>query len=247
MVDGCWSLTPPRRHLNDRQRLRKEQPRSASVATRLRLNDRPRQRVGFYKPTDQLADLLCCNGCSNRPYPVLRRGAPRLRPVDELLSQARGLRADHGDPATDAVRTGRLAHRAAAFTLDHGDGTGQPGLVERILSGDLTNSLTRDDLLDNITLYWLTNTGVSASRLYWENEADFFDAKNITIPVRHQRLSRRALPGSAELGRARLSHNLIHCDQLDRGGHFAAWEEPELFSSEMRAAFRSLRTIDKAR
>jgi hypothetical protein len=55
----------------------------------------------------------------------------------------------------------------AAFTLDHGDGTGQPGLVERILSGDLANSLTRDDLLDSITLYWLTNTGVSASRLYW--------------------------------------------------------------------------------
>jgi pimeloyl-ACP methyl ester carboxylesterase len=70
----------------------------------------------------------------------------------------------------------------AAFMLDHADGTGQPGLVEQILKGNLQSELTRDDILDNITLYWLTNTGVSAARLYWENKADFFDAKNITIP-----------------------------------------------------------------
>ena len=70
----------------------------------------------------------------------------------------------------------------AAFMLDHGDGTGQPGLVEQALQGTLDSALTRDDLLDNITLYWLTNTGVSSARLYWENKADFFDAKPITIP-----------------------------------------------------------------
>src|SRR5215471_1208285 len=70
----------------------------------------------------------------------------------------------------------------AAFMLDHGDGTGQPGLVERALQGTLDSPLTRDDILDNVTLYWLTNTGVSAARLYWENKADFFNAKNITIP-----------------------------------------------------------------
>ena len=70
----------------------------------------------------------------------------------------------------------------AAFALDHEDGTGQPGLVEKVLDGTYESALTRDDLLDNITLYWLTNTGVSASRLYWENKADFFDAKSITIP-----------------------------------------------------------------
>src|SRR5215472_8473052 len=63
----------------------------------------------------------------------------------------------------------------AAFMLDHGDGTGQPGLVEQVLQGSLQSDLTRDDLLDNITLYWLTNTGVSAARLYWENKASFFD------------------------------------------------------------------------
>src|SRR6202020_2262512 len=61
----------------------------------------------------------------------------------------------------------------AAFMLDHGDGTGQPGLAEQALEGTLDSALTRDDLLDNITLYWLTNTGVSSGRLYWENKADF--------------------------------------------------------------------------
>ena len=70
----------------------------------------------------------------------------------------------------------------AAFALDHGDGTGQPGLLGKILQGELTSDLTRDDILDNLTLYWLTNTGISAARFYWENKADFFDAKNITIP-----------------------------------------------------------------
>ena len=70
----------------------------------------------------------------------------------------------------------------AAFMIDHGDGTGQPGLIGQILEGRLPGDLTRDDILDNITLYWLTNTGVSGARLYWENKANFFDAKNITIP-----------------------------------------------------------------
>src|SRR3954451_2776025 len=70
----------------------------------------------------------------------------------------------------------------AAFILDHGDGTGQPGLVEQVVKGESRSDLTLDEILDNITLYWLTNTGVSSARLYWENKADFFDAKNITIP-----------------------------------------------------------------
>jgi pimeloyl-ACP methyl ester carboxylesterase len=87
----------------------------------------------------------------------------------------------------------------AAFMLDHGDGTGQPGLVEQALQGNLDSALTRDDILDNITLYWLTNTGISSARLYWENKADFFDHS-----VRHQRLPRRALSSPAQLGRTRL-------------------------------------------
>jgi pimeloyl-ACP methyl ester carboxylesterase len=92
----------------------------------------------------------------------------------------------------------------AAFMLDHGDGTGQPGLVERVLQGTLDSALTRDDLLDNITLYWLTNTGVSSGRLYWENKADFFDAKPLTIPFAISVFPDELYQGPAQLGRARV-------------------------------------------
>ena len=92
----------------------------------------------------------------------------------------------------------------AAFAIDHGDGTGQPGLIAKVLDGDLPGDLTRDDILDNITLYWLTNTGVSAARLYWENKASFFDAKDITIPFAISVFPDELYPNPAQLGRARL-------------------------------------------
>jgi pimeloyl-ACP methyl ester carboxylesterase len=129
----------------------------------------------------------------------------------------------------------------AAFMLDHGDGTGQPGLVEQVLNGKLQGDLTRDDLLDNITLYWLTNTGVSAARLYWENKADFFDAKPITIPFAISVFPDELYQAPRSWAERAYPHNLIHYNRLDRGGHFAAWEQPQLFSEEMRASFRSLR------
>jgi pimeloyl-ACP methyl ester carboxylesterase len=129
----------------------------------------------------------------------------------------------------------------AAFMLDHGDGTGQPGLVERALQGTLDSALTRDDLLDNITLYWLTNTGVSSARLYWENKADFFDAKPITIPFAISVFPDELYQAPRSWAEHAYPHNLIHYNKLDRGGHFAAWEQPDLFAAEMRAAFKSLR------
>jgi pimeloyl-ACP methyl ester carboxylesterase len=129
----------------------------------------------------------------------------------------------------------------AAFMLDHGDGTGQPGLVEQALQGTLDSALTRDDLLDNITLYWLTNTGVSSGRLYWENKADFFDAKPITIPFAISVFPHELYEAPRSWAERAYPHNLIYFNKLDRGGHFAAWEQPELFSGEMRAAFRTLR------
>ena len=95
-------------------------------------------------------------------------------------------------------------------------------------------------MLDNITLYWLTNTGICSGRLYWENKFPFFDFKNASIPV-----AVSVFPG--ELYQAprswaeRAYPKLIHYNQLDKGGHFAAWEEPELFSAELRTAFRPLR------
>ncbi len=129
----------------------------------------------------------------------------------------------------------------AAFMLDHGDGTGQPGLVGQAMQGHPVGDLTRDDLLDNITLYWLTNTGVSSARLYWENKADFFDAKNISIPFAISVFPGELYQAPRSWAEHAYPHNLIHYNRLDRGGHFAAWEQPQLFSEEMRASFRSLR------
>jgi pimeloyl-ACP methyl ester carboxylesterase len=129
----------------------------------------------------------------------------------------------------------------AAFMLDHGDGTGQPGLVSKVLDGTYESDLTRDDLLDNITLYWLTNTGVSAARLYWENKADFFDAKPITLPFAITVFPDELYEAPRSWAERAYPNNLIHYNRVDRGGHFAAWEQPAIFSDELRAAFRSLR------
>jgi pimeloyl-ACP methyl ester carboxylesterase len=135
----------------------------------------------------------------------------------------------------------------AAFALDHGDGTGQPGLVEKVLAGTYQSELTRDDLLDNITLYWLTNTGVSAARLYWENKADFFDAKPITIPFAITVFPDELYQAPRSWAERAYPDNLLYFNEVDKGGHFAAWEQPQLFSQEIRAAFRPLRQRDRAK
>src|SRR6476646_2602931 len=129
----------------------------------------------------------------------------------------------------------------AAWMIDHGDGTGQPGLIARVLEGKLPGALTRDDILDNITLHWLTNTGVSAARLYWENTAAFFEAKNISIPFAISVFPDELYEAPRSWAEQAYPNNLIHYNRLDKGGHFAAWEQPQLFSEEMRASFRSLR------
>jgi pimeloyl-ACP methyl ester carboxylesterase len=131
----------------------------------------------------------------------------------------------------------------AAWLLDHNDADGQPAAavvsaLDRTTSA--TGELTRDEILDNITLYWLTNTGVSASRLYWEYKGGFFNAKGVSIPV-----AVSVFPGeqyqAPRSWAAQAYPNLVYFNEVDKGGHFAAWEEPELFASEMRAAFRPLR------
>jgi pimeloyl-ACP methyl ester carboxylesterase len=131
----------------------------------------------------------------------------------------------------------------AAWLLDHNDADGQPAAavvsaLDRTTSA--TGELTRDEILDNITLYWLTNTGVSASRLYWEYRGGFFNAKGVSIPV-----AVSVFPGeqyqAPRSWAERAYPNLIYFNEVDKGGHFAAWEEPELFAAEVRAAFGSLR------
>jgi pimeloyl-ACP methyl ester carboxylesterase len=131
----------------------------------------------------------------------------------------------------------------AAWLLDHNDADGQPAAavasaLDRTSSA--TGELIRDEVLDNITLYWLTNTAVSASRLYWEYKGGFFNAKGVAIPV-----AMTVFPGeqyqAPRSWAERAYPNLIYYNQVDRGGHFAAWEQPQLFTKELRAAFRSLR------
>jgi pimeloyl-ACP methyl ester carboxylesterase len=130
----------------------------------------------------------------------------------------------------------------AAWMIDHGDGTGQPGLIARVLADDLPGELTKDDVIDNITLYWLTNTGVSASRLYWENKRDFFDAKSISIPFAISVFPDELYQAPKSWAQHAYGDNLLYFNEADRGGHFAAWEQPALFSAELRAAFRTLRS-----
>ena len=109
--------------------------------------------------------------------------------------------------------------------------------------GEPEKALTRDEMLDDITLYWLTNTGTSSAQLYWENSANNFNAVDISIPA-----AVTVFPG--EIYRApkswaqRAYHKLIYFHEVDKGGHFAAWEQPELLSAEIRAAFKSLRPAD---
>jgi len=125
----------------------------------------------------------------------------------------------------------------AAWMLDHD--AGSYALIARVFSGQ-KEGLTRDDILDNVTLYWLTKTGVSSARLYWESKLAFFAPKGITIPV-----AVSAFPD--ELYQAprswaeRAYPKLVYYNKLDKGGHFAAWEQPELLVADLRAGFRSLR------
>ena len=130
----------------------------------------------------------------------------------------------------------------AAWILVH------PGFAEWAYGNDAGQSPTKDDVLDNITLYWLTNTAASAGRLYWEN-----GARGSVIVAAAQKTGEIALPvaitvfpddvyRAPESWARRAYRNLIYFHEVDKGGHFAAWEQPELFSAELRAAFRPLRS-----
>jgi hypothetical protein len=112
-------------------------------------------------------------------------------------------------------------------------------LIARVFDGK-TEGLTRQDIVDNITLYWLTNTGVSSARLYWESKLAFFAPKGVALPVAVSAFPDELYQAPRSWAEKAYS-KLIHYNKLDKGGHFAAWEQPALFSAEMRAAFKSLR------
>jgi pimeloyl-ACP methyl ester carboxylesterase len=125
----------------------------------------------------------------------------------------------------------------AAWMLDHDIRSYH--LIERVFSGG-SEGLSRDDILDNITLYWLTNTAVSSARLYWESHLPFFAPKNVPIPAAVSAFPDEIYQAPRSWAERAYPH-LIHYGRPPRGGHFAAWEQPELFTGELRAAFRTLR------
>ena len=125
----------------------------------------------------------------------------------------------------------------AAWILDHDIRSYK--LITRVFEGE-SAGLTRDDILDNITLYWLTNTAVSSARLYRENKFNFFAPKNVSIPVAVSVYPDEIYVVSKRWAEAAYP-NLIHYNELPKGTHFAAWEQPEFFTSELRTAFKSLR------
>ncbi len=127
----------------------------------------------------------------------------------------------------------------AAWMLDH-DARSYDDIAQAFVDDKPVDGLTRDEVLDNITLYWLTNTGISSARLYWENKLGFFDVKGVSVPAAVSTFAREIyqVPRSwAE----QAYPELIYFNEVKKGNHFAAWQEPELFTEEVRAGFRSLR------
>jgi pimeloyl-ACP methyl ester carboxylesterase len=125
----------------------------------------------------------------------------------------------------------------AAWILDHDIRSYE--LIARVFDGQ-SEGLTRDDILDNITHFWLTNTGVSSARLYWENKLSFVAPKNVAIPVAVS-VSPTDLYTVSRRWAEQAYPKLIHFTRFDKGGHFAAWEQPKYLSDDVREAFRSLR------
>ena len=126
----------------------------------------------------------------------------------------------------------------AAWMLDHDAYSYED--IARAFPGEPVGNLTRDEVLDNITLTWVTNTGVSSGRLYWENNLGFFDVKGVTVPAAVS-VFPRELYQAPRSWTEQAYPNLIYFNEVDEGNHFAAWQEPELFTEEVRAGFRPLR------
>ena len=126
----------------------------------------------------------------------------------------------------------------AAWMLDH-DARSYDDIAAAF-DGHPVGNLTRDEVLDNITMTWVTNTGMSSGRLYWENTLGFFDVKGATVPAAVS-VFPRELYQAPRSWTEKAYPNLFYFNEVDEGNHFAAWQEPELFTNELRAAFKSLR------
>ena len=125
----------------------------------------------------------------------------------------------------------------ATFLIDHD--AASLALIARSFDGK-AEGLTPDDVLDNVTLFWFTNTAVSSARLYWENKLPFFTPKGVTVPVAVS-VFPDELYQTPKSWAEKAYPNLVHYNKVEKGGHFAAWEQPEVLVKELRAGFRSLR------
>jgi pimeloyl-ACP methyl ester carboxylesterase len=130
----------------------------------------------------------------------------------------------------------------AAYFLDHD--ARSYALIARVFDGQ-SEGLTRDDILDNITITWLTNTAISGARIYWENKLSFVNAKGVSIPVAVSVFPDELYPAPRSWAE-RAFPKLIHYNKLEKGGHFAAWEQPELLVAELRSSFKSLKALRAA-
>jgi pimeloyl-ACP methyl ester carboxylesterase len=131
----------------------------------------------------------------------------------------------------------------AAWMLDHDAQSYED--IAQAFAGNPVGNLTPDEVLDNITLTWVTNTGISSGRLYWENTLGFFDVKRVSVPAAVS-VFPRELYQAPRSWTEQAYPNLIYFNEVAEGNHFAAWQEPEIFTNEVRAAFRSLRTTHAA-
>jgi pimeloyl-ACP methyl ester carboxylesterase len=158
--------------------------------------------------------------------------------LNELFTTGLGYALEMGNRPQTLYGLADSPVALAAWMLDH-DGRSLADIV-RAFDGDPVDNLTRDEVLDNITMTWITNTGVSSGRLYWENTLGFFDTKGVTVPAAVS-VFPNELYQAPRSWTEKAYPNLIYFNELDRGNHFAAWQEPDLYTSELRAAFRSLR------
>jgi hypothetical protein len=126
----------------------------------------------------------------------------------------------------------------AAWMINHDESSYQD--IAEAFAGHPVGNLTRDEVLDNVTFYWFTNTGISSARLYWESKVGFFDVKNVSIPAAVS-VFPHEIYKAPRTWAERAYANLIYVNEVDRGNHFAAWQEPTLYTSEVRSAFQSLR------
>lgn len=167
--------------------------------------------------------------------PDEQRGYDRLR---FLYTKGVGYALEMGNRPQTLYGLADSPVALAAWMLDH-DALSLEDIASAV-AGDPVGNLTRDEVLDNITLTWLTNTGVSSGRLYWENTLGFFDVKGVTVPTAVS-VFPRELYQAPRSWTEQAYPNLIYFNEVHRGNHFAAWQEPDLFTTEVRSAFRSIR------